>query len=124
MLNDIAKLPKWAQIHIRDQAAKISRLEIQVTDIQLARNAGASDTETFVDHVIPHDDDPQRFQRLPRGAHIVWWTGEGYPVPHFGRIGAYWNFSEQAVVLTTSGAGRLSVEPQMNNCVLIRETGR
>jgi hypothetical protein len=124
MTHNIGNLPKWAQTHIGNHAAKLERLEYQLESLQRARNAGPEDTDTFLDHVIPHDDDGKRFQRLPQGARIVWWTGEDYPIPHLGRIDAYWDPREQAVVLTTSGAGRLSIEPRSSNRALVREVDR
>lgn len=124
MPNDITKLPKWAQSHIADMERKLARLEAHKAELVKQRNnTGPPDTDTFVDHLEPHDS-LQRYQLLLRGAQVVWWPGEGFPDYQLGLLTARWDARDKALRITSSSRGRLVVSPVAGNVIHVREIDR
>lgn len=121
--HDLNSLPRWAR-------SEITNLRSRVEDLEAQRAAGPDDTDTYVDHVtLIHDGPENRFQRLRRGADIIWWDQPGWPTTELGRVSATWRdrlpgTGAPGVEIRTSGAGQMIVTPQTSNVIYVYEIDR
>lgn len=100
----IARLPQWAQMHIRSLETRRQEAEAR---LQEALGIGPEDTDTVIN---PYADEPIR---LPAGAAVRF----GHGPRRQGWIDVRWRRDGTAEVLA---GGRLSIEPHVTNHVTLR----